>query len=49
MIRKDDPVLNLLDDVNEEVSRMKKEIKKDLTEILHHNGSLEEKFKSFLV
>lgn len=48
MIRKDDPVLDILDDSNEEVSKMKKQIKIDLSEMLHFNGPLNEKFKEFL-
>lgn len=49
MIRKDDAVLNILDDSNQEVTKYKKQIKKDLSEMLHFNGSLLDKFKEYIL
>lgn len=49
MIRKDDPVLNILDDCNKEVAEMKKEIKNNLSDMLHYNGLLSDKYKEFIL
>lgn len=49
MIRKDDPVLDILDDSNEEVSNLKKEIKNDLSDLLHYDGNLVDKFKDYIL
>lgn len=47
MVRKDEPVLDLLDTSLDEVSDIKAKVKEEVSECLHHDGNLLEKFKSY--
>jgi inositol hexakisphosphate/diphosphoinositol-pentakisphosphate kinase len=47
MVRKDDPVLDLLDVSSDEIAEIKAKVKEEVSECLNHDGNLLAKFKNY--
>jgi inositol-hexakisphosphate/diphosphoinositol-pentakisphosphate 1-kinase len=47
MVRRDEPVLDLIDSSLDEISDVKNKVKEEVSECLHHDGNLLDKFKSY--
>lgn len=47
MVRRDEPVLDLIDSSLDEISETKNKVKEEINDCLHHDGNLLDKFKSY--